>query len=164
MIAPKPRRGIYIQRLPKNLYRKTWNMVAKLNRPQGELSPEDALRLSQQAPSILESNPKAFSSTPLVSLFSASETPDIWIIYENLILSCCRSGDSEAAHQCLERLVIRFGDDNERVMALKGLVKESIADNQGEWTQLLMEYDSILGPDATNIVSPGQCRWRSAIM
>jgi ER membrane protein complex subunit 2 len=139
-------------------------MVAKLNRPQGELSPEDALRLSQQAPSILESNPKAFSSTPLVSLFSASETPDIWIIYENLILSCCRSGDSEAAHQCLERLVIRFGDDNERVMALKGLVKESIADNQGEWTQLLMEYDSILGPDATNIVSPGDLPSRLAIM
>lgn len=126
-------------------------MVAKLNRPQGELTPEDALRLSQQGPSILKSNPKAFSSTPLISLFSASETPEIWIIYENLILSCCRSGDTESAHQCLERLVIRFGDDNERVMALKGLVKESIADNQGEWTQLLMEYDSILGPDATNI-------------
>lgn len=128
-------------------------MVAKLNRPQGELSPADALHLAQQAPSILRNNPKAFSSTPLISLFSASESPEIWIIYENLILSCCRSGDSEAAHQCLERLVLRFGDDNERVMALKGMVKESIADNQGELTQLLMEYDSILGPEATNIVS-----------
>ena len=49
--------------------------------------------------------------------------------------------------------MLRFGDDNERVMALKGMVKESLADNQGELTQLLMEYDSILGPEATNIVS-----------
>ena len=128
-------------------------MVAKLNRPQGELSPEEALNLAQQAPSILKHNPKAFSSTPLISLFSAAESPEIWIIYENLILSCCRTGDSKSAHECVERLVVRFGDTNERVMALKGLVKEAIADNQGELTQLLMEYDSILGPEATNIVS-----------
>lgn len=134
-------------------------MPPKLNRPQGQLTPEDALHLAQQAPSILRNNPKAFSSTPLISLFSAAETPELWVIYENLLLSCCRTGDLESAHECVERLVLRFGDDNERVMALKGMVKEAQADNQGELVQLLMEYDSILQPNVTNIVSV--CRERA---
>lgn len=124
-----------------------------LTRPQGELTPAEALQLAQQAPIILQNNPKAFSSSPLVSLFTAAETPELWVIYENLLLACCRTGDTNAAHQCLERLVLRFGDDNERVMAFKGLVKEAIADNQGELVQILKEYETILGPSATNIVS-----------
>ncbi|KAF9881307.1 kinetoplast-associated protein kap [Colletotrichum karsti] len=126
-------------------------MAPSLVRPQGHLSPAEALELAQQAPTILRNNPKAFSSSPLVSLFSASETPETWIIYENLLLACLRTGDSQAAHQCLERLVIRFGDDNERIMAFKGLVKEAEADNDGELVQVLKEYETILGQNATNI-------------
>ncbi|KAK1844888.1 tetratricopeptide repeat domain-containing protein [Colletotrichum chrysophilum] len=127
------------------------NMAPSLVRPQGHLSPAEALELAQKAPTILRNNPNAFSSSPLVSLFSASETPEIWIIYENLLLACLRTGDGQAAHQCLERLVIRFGDDNERIMAFKGLVKEAEADNDGELVQVLKEYETILGQNATNI-------------
>ncbi|KAF5504458.1 TPR repeat protein oca3 [Colletotrichum fructicola] len=126
-------------------------MAPSLVRPQGHLSPAEALELAQKAPTILRNNPNAFSSSPLVSLFSASETPEIWIIYENLLLACLRTGDGQAAHQCLERLVIRFGDDNERIMAFKGLVKEAEADNDGELVQVLKEYETILGQNATNI-------------
>lgn len=128
-------------------------MAPSLIRPQGHLSPAEALELAQKAPTILRNNPTAFSSSPLLSLFSASETPEIWTIYENLLLACLRTGDSQAAHQCLERLVIRFGNENERIMAFKGLVKEAEADNDGELAQVLKEYETILGQNATNIVS-----------
>ncbi|KAK2028501.1 tetratricopeptide [Colletotrichum zoysiae] len=126
-------------------------MAPSLVRPQGHLSPAEALELAQKAPAILQSNQKAFSSSPLLSLFSASETPELWIIYENLLIACLRTGDSHAAHQCLERLTLRFGDENERIMAFKGLVKEAEADNDGELAQVLMEYETILGANATNI-------------
>ncbi|GKT58920.1 tetratricopeptide repeat domain-containing protein [Colletotrichum tofieldiae] len=126
-------------------------MAPSLVRPQGHLSPAEALELAQKAPTILRNNPKAFSSSPLLSLFSASETPELWTIYENLLLACLRTGDGQAAHQCLERLIIRFGNENERIMAFKGLVKEAEADNDGELAQVLMEYETILGANATNI-------------
>ncbi|KAJ0163521.1 TPR repeat protein oca3 [Colletotrichum tanaceti] len=129
----------------------TATMAPSLVRPQGHLSPAQALELAQKAPTILRNNPKAFSSSPLLSLFSASETPELWTIYENLLLACLRTGDSQAAHQCLERLIIRFGNENERIMAFNGLVKEAEADNDGELAQVLMEYETILGANATNI-------------
>ncbi|KAJ4250608.1 Inositol phosphatase SIW14 [Fusarium torreyae] len=127
-------------------------MAPSLTRPQGqELSPAEALHLAQQAPIILKRNPKAFSASPLVSLFSATETTELWTIYENLIITCLRTGDDDAAHQCLERLVLRFGDKNERVMALKGLIKEAEATNNSELQEVLKEYEDILEEDGTNI-------------
>ncbi|KAL2760579.1 hypothetical protein ACRALDRAFT_2039190 [Sodiomyces alcalophilus JCM 7366] len=126
-------------------------MDRSLTRPAAEMTPEEALKLAKLAPSILRNNPKSFSSSPLVSLFSASETPEIWIAYENLLLACCQTGDMESARECLERLALRFGDDNERVLAFKGLVKEAAADNEGELVQILKEYETILGPTTTNI-------------
>ncbi|KAF4460707.1 kinetoplast-associated KAP [Fusarium albosuccineum] len=126
-------------------------MAPSLVQPQGHISPAEALQLAQQAPSILKRNPKAFSASPLSSLFTATETADLWTIYENLLLSCLRTGDDESAHQCLERLVLRFGDQNERVMALKGLVKEAEATNNNELQQVLKEYEDILEEDGTNI-------------
>lgn len=71
--------------------------------------------------------------------------------YENLLLSCLRTGDDQAARQCLTRLEARFGDDNERVMALKGLVKEAAADDNGALEKVLKEYDAILAENNTNI-------------
>jgi hypothetical protein len=127
-------------------------MSASLTQPAANLSQAEALQLAQQAPTILRSNPKAISSSPLSFLFSATENPELWVIYENLLLSCLRTGNDDAAHQCLERLVIRFGDNNERIMALKGLVKEAQASGNGELEKVLKEYDSILKEDATNIV------------
>ena len=94
------------------------------------------------------------SSSPLSALFSASDTAELWIKYENLLLSCLRTGDERAAHQCIERLVARFGDGNERVMALRGLVKEAEAQNNAELEKVLKEYDQILSENNTNIVCP----------
>jgi hypothetical protein len=88
----------------------------------------------------------------LASAFSASESPELWLKYENLLLSCLRTGDEQAAHQCLDRLVARFGGNNERVLALKGLVKEADASSNAELEKVLKEYDEILAENGTNIV------------
>ena len=69
------------------------------------------------------------------------------------MLSCLRTGDDRSAHECVERLAARFGDDNERVMAFKGLLKEAAAENNGALEQVLKEYDAMLSADNTNIVS-----------
>jgi hypothetical protein len=127
-------------------------MAPSLLQPPSQLSPAAALQLSQQAPMVLQSSPSTISSSPLAALLPSSETPDLWIKYENLLLSCLRTGDDRAAHQCLERLVARFGNENERVMALKGLVKEADAENNGELEKVLKEYDQILSENNTNIV------------
>jgi tetratricopeptide (TPR) repeat protein len=126
-------------------------MAPSLLRPPGHFNPAEALQLAQQAPTILQNNPKAFSSSPLGSLFTAAETPEIWIVYENLLLACLRTGDSTAAHDCLERLVRRFGGENDRIMALKGLVKEADADNNGALEVVLNEYDALLADNGANI-------------
>lgn len=126
-------------------------MTPSLTQPQGNFTPADALHLAQQAPTILQSNPKAISVSPLNFLFTSPETADLWIVYENLLLSCLRAGNDEAAHQCLERLVLRFGDDNERIMAFKGLVKEAGA-SHNELDKVLKEYDQILEENSANVV------------
>ena len=128
-------------------------MAPSLIHPPSHLSPAEALHLSQQAPTVLQSLPAYVSSSPLFALFSAKETPDVWIKYENLLLSCLRTGDERSAHQCLERLVTRFGAKNERVMALEGLLKEAGARDNAELEEVLKEYDEILSQDGTNVVS-----------
>ena len=119
-----------------------------------QLPPAAALSLSQQAPAILRNSPSTASSSPFGTLLSGSEKPEQWLQYENLILSCLRTGDDQAAHVCLGRLVARFGDDNERVQALRGLVKEAEAKNNGALEDVLKEYDEILSENDTNIVRP----------
>lgn len=52
----------------------------------------------------------------------------------------------------MERIVKRFGDENERVMALKGLVKEAEAPNDEALDEILKEYSKILTSNNTNIV------------
>ncbi|KAL2190966.1 protein prenylyltransferase [Thermothelomyces heterothallicus CBS 203.75] len=116
-----------------------------------QLSPAAALALSQQAPAILRSSPSTASSSPFSTLLSGSEKPEQWLQYENLILACLRTGDDQAAHACLNRLVARFGDDNERVQALRGLVKEAEAKNDGALEDVLKEYDQMLSENDTNI-------------
>jgi ER membrane protein complex subunit 2 len=128
-------------------------MAPSLLRPQGNLTPAEARKLAAEAPIILGNNPKAFSSSPLQSLFSASESAELWVIYENLLLTCLRTSDDRTAHECLERLILRFGDDNERILALKGLVKEAQANNNKELEDILKDYDAILAENGTNIVS-----------
>jgi len=138
-------------------YPVVFTMAPSLLHPPSHLSPAAALQLSQQAPFVLQSSPATVSSAPLTALFSASETPDLWLKYENLLLSCLRTGDEHAAHQCLDRLVARFGENNERVQALKGLVREADATNNADLEKILRDYDNILAENGTNIVSCVLC-------
>ena len=127
-------------------------MAPSLLHPPSQLSPAQALQLSQQAPFVLKNGPTSVSSSPLSFLFSASDSAEIWIKYENLLLSCLRTGDVQAAHECLKRLATRFGDDNERVLAFGGLLKEAEAQDNGDLEQVLNEYNQILSENDTNIV------------
>lgn len=135
-------------------------MAPSLLRPQAHLSKKEVLELAQQAPTILRKNPRAFSTSPLLALFSAAESAELWVIYENLLLACLRIGDDASAQELLERLVLRFGEDNQRIMALVGLVKEAQAAGNAELEGILKEYDAILeksGEQETNIV---RAHWR----
>ncbi|KAK4211647.1 TPR repeat protein oca3 [Rhypophila decipiens] len=119
--------------------------------PPGQLSPAAAYYISRQAPAVLQGSPSTVSSSPLSALFSEKESPELWLKYENMLLSCLRTENDQAAHLFLERLVTRFGDDNERIMAFKGLLKEAVARQNGDQVRILNEYDQILSENDTNI-------------
>ena len=68
------------------------------------------------------------------------------------MLSCLRTGDEHSAHLCLQRLTERFGAENEKLMALRGLFQEAIAKGDAELKQVLEEYDTILTNDPANMV------------
>ncbi|KAI0977349.1 tetratricopeptide [Xylaria arbuscula] len=126
-------------------------MSSSLLHPPSHLPPATALRHSQQAPLILESSPGAISTSILQSILSSSETQELWTVYENLLHSCLRTGDDQSAHQCLARLVNRFGNENERVMALKGLLKEATATDDATLDLVLAEYEQILQTNPANL-------------
>lgn len=67
------------------------------------------------------------------------------------MVACLCAGDDDSAQQCLERLSNRFGGDNERVMALKGLVQEATAENDRALEEILKQYNKILSENNTNI-------------
>lgn len=69
------------------------------------------------------------------------------------MLSCLRTGDEQSANICLERLQERFGVENERVMALRGLFQEAIAQDDAALKKVLDEYNVILKKDPSNMVS-----------
>lgn len=127
-------------------------MSSSLLHPPAHLPPSVALQLSQGAPALLRTIPSSISSYSLKSLFQAAETPELWTIYENLMLSCLRTGDEQSAHLCLERLTHRFGADNERLMALRGLFQEAIAEDPAALEKVLKEYETILKNDPSNMV------------
>ncbi|KAF4624882.1 hypothetical protein G7Y89_g13287 [Cudoniella acicularis] len=124
-------------------------MSSSLLHPPAHLPPSVALQLSQQAPSLLRNTPSAIYSVS--SLWTAAESPELWTTYENLMLSCLRTGDEQSAHLCLERLTERFGSENERLMAFRGLFQEAIAIDDAELKKVLEEYDNILDKDPGNM-------------
>ncbi|RDW68503.1 hypothetical protein BP5796_09160 [Coleophoma crateriformis] len=126
-------------------------MSSSLLHPPAHLPPSVALKLSQGAPALLRTTPSSISSYSLSSLFRAAETPELWTVYENLMLSCLRTGDEQSAHLCLERLTNRFGADNERLMALRGLFQEAIAEDDAALQIVLKEYETILNNDPSNM-------------
>ncbi|CAG8979320.1 hypothetical protein HYALB_00002444 [Hymenoscyphus albidus] len=126
-------------------------MTSSLLHPPAHLPPTVALQLSQQAPALLRSTPSAISPYSISSLWSAAESPELWTTYENLMLSCLRTGDEQSAHLCLQRLTERFGADNERLMALRGLFQEATAEDDAALKKVLEEYEKILAQDSSNM-------------
>lgn len=127
-------------------------MASSLSHPPAHLPPAVALQLSQQAPVTLQNTPSVISPYSVSSLWSAAETPELWSEYENLMLSCLRTSDEKSAHLCLQRLTERFGAENERLMALRGLFQEAIAKDDAALKQVLEEYETILNTDPSNMV------------
>jgi len=127
-------------------------MSSNILHPPAHLSPSVALQLSQQAPIILKDTPSSISPFSIKSLYAASESVELWTSYENLMLSCLRTGDDESALLCLERLTVRFGTANERLMALHGLYQEATAENDAALQKVLEKYDAIIAEDPSNMV------------
>ena len=114
-------------------------------------TPTGALSLSQKAPGLLQRPPPSTAIFPL-SLFAAPETSDAWSQYENLFIACLQTGDDKSAHLCLERLSGRFGAANSRVMGLRGLYQEAVAEDTKALDKILVEYEKILDGDPMNMV------------
>lgn len=113
--------------------------------------PQASLRLSQQAPEFLKDHPSRLPQFPL-SIFAQRETPELWTTYEQLLLACLRTGDDKAARDCLDRLSARFGRMNERVMGLRGLYEEAIAEDKRALEAILKRYETILEEEPVNVV------------
>lgn len=127
-------------------------MSADLIQPPANITPATALRLSQQAPATLSKTSSLASLPYPLSLLTSTETQETWLSLENLLISTLRTGDDKAARQCLNRLTQRFGESNERVMALQGMFEEAVADDEKALQRVLKEYDALLhDEDPTNI-------------
>ena len=112
----------------------------------------EALGLAQQATPYLQKNKSSGTSTIPIPFILPAESTELWVTYEKQLLSCLRTGDDEAAHLCLERLIDRFGASNERIMGLRGLYQEAVAKDDAALERILHEYDEILADDPVNTV------------
>ncbi|MCJ1462160.1 hypothetical protein MMC07_000760 [Pseudocyphellaria aurata] len=112
-------------------------------------SNSEALSFSQQAAQYLRNSLSSNTLIP-IPFVSSAESTETWAMCERLLLSCLRTGDDKAAHQCLEKLIDRFGATNERVMGLRGLYQEAVADGPLALEKILAEYNDVLSEDPTN--------------
>jgi hypothetical protein len=126
-------------------------MSIDLAYPAPNPSPETAVRISQQAPQYLKSS--SFSLPWPLSLLQGDLTSEQWSEYETLYMQCLRTGDNKSAREILDKLVDRFGDNNERIMAFQGMWEEAMAENEKDLINVLKIYGEILGKDPTIIVS-----------
>ena len=117
-----------------------------------QMSNVEALQLSQYAPQFLKKHESSRMSVILPYL-SVSESSDLWLTYEQLLFSNLRTGDDKSALLCLDNLISRFGANNERVMALRGIYQESVAEDNEALEKVLQQYETILLEDPTNTVT-----------
>ncbi len=115
------------------------------------LSNSEALKLSQQVGEYLQTSLSSNTPIPIPFVLYA-ESPQSWHTYERLLISCLRTGNDKAAHQCLEKLIERFGASNERVMGLRGLYQEAVAQDRPTLESILTKYDEVLAEDPGNTV------------
>jgi hypothetical protein len=125
-------------------------MSIDLAHPPPHTSHATALEISQVAPKFVKRWTKP-APWPL-SLFSRDATPEIWASYETLYLECLRTGDDKSARQILDKLVERFGDKNERVMAYQGMWEEATARTEKDLVRALQTYEEILQKNPANMV------------
>lgn len=134
---------------PPSIESVTMTAIA-LSSPLGQ-DHREALSLSQQTTQYLQ----RYSSSKLpvpIPFLSSPESVELWASYEKLLLSCLRTGDDKSAHECLEKLIQRFGATNERVMGLRGLYQEAVADDDAALEKILHEYNEVLDGDSVNTV------------
>jgi hypothetical protein len=125
-------------------------MSVDLLHPPPNISPETALQISQKAPQVLQ-NDSGNLPFPL-SILSASDTPERWTAYENLYVSCLRTGDDKSARAILDKLVERFGDKNERVMAYQAMMAEVKAETDQDAVKVLKDFGDAIDADPSNFV------------
>ncbi|KAL4993675.1 hypothetical protein BDV10DRAFT_178636 [Aspergillus recurvatus] len=100
-----------------------------------------ALHRSQQAPAVLGQRPSILHR----------ESPSDFDSLEKLFFACIQSADDKCALSCLERLAHRFGSSNERVIALRSLYDEAVAEGQPSLERCLRTYDDILSRNPVNL-------------
>jgi len=86
-----------------------------------------------------------------MSIWSTADSPDTWTELEQLLYACLRTGDDQSAHLCLEQISHRFGPENERVMALRGLYQEAVAPDEASLRKILQDYNKILTENPMNV-------------
>jgi ER membrane protein complex subunit 2 len=123
---------------------------------------ETAVRISQLAPKFLKYSPKP-AAWPW-SLLSGDPSAETWASLETLYVQCLRTGDDKSAKEILERLVARFGEKNERVMAYQGMWEEATAQSDKDLERVLSIYGKILENDPTNLVRPSDLTRRNQLL
>jgi tetratricopeptide (TPR) repeat protein len=63
---------------------------------------------------------------------------------EQLLLACLQTGDDRSALSCLNQLEQRFGASNERVLGLRGIYEEAVAEDRSSLESCLRKYDTLL--------------------
>jgi hypothetical protein len=125
-------------------------MSVDLVYPPPDVSPETALQISQKAPQVLK-NDSGTLPYPLSTL-AIADTPERWTAYENLYVSCLRTGDDSSARAILDKLVQRFGDKNERVMAYQAMMAEAKAETEQDAIKVLKDLGEEIDADPSNFV------------
>ena len=125
------------------------DLVSPLRQPHSQVLP-----LSQRTDQFLRKNGSIGALKIPIPIVSSPESTELWTECEKLFLSCLRTGDDKGAFLCLEKLIERFGASNEKIMGLRGLYQEAVAEDEAALRKILREYDDILAEDPTNTVCP----------
>ncbi|GAM89261.1 hypothetical protein ANO11243_072980 [Dothideomycetidae sp. 11243] len=127
-------------------------MAASVLRTPAFLSPQATLQITSQAPKILKSlRPSALALPYPFSLLNNPESPEKWQTYENLLIACLKTGDDDNALAAINALETRFGPDNERVQALRGMYREAVAKNDAELQAILDDYENMVKANEGNM-------------
>lgn len=124
-------------------------MAATQSSPQSS-DPAAALQVAQRASVVLAKSSSVATAFP-ASLYSSADSTELWDELEQLLYACLRTGDDKSAFLCVEKLAARFGAENERVMAMKGLYQEAVAADEGAIRAIVNDYTKILTENPMNI-------------